>query len=97
MKTQLTEQALNALTPKITPPVSCSIERTNKRPVPDSDTTPTASPRKLTTVVEKGTVNKGFEEEEIESLEGENRVRRSDRIITAKMVEKLGGIEYFYQ
>ena len=41
-------------------------------------------------------VDLGIERGEgMEYLEGEQRVRRSDRLRTAKRVKKLGGIEYF--
>ena len=60
-KTKPPDAPSDAQTPKITPPVSCSTERVNKRAVPVGDTNPPALPRKLSTVADRGMVDLGIE------------------------------------
>ena len=56
-KAKTTDTLSNVQTPIITSPVRCSTERANRGTASDENTTPTGSPRKLTTVMEKGIVD----------------------------------------
>ena len=85
-------------TPEILPPVSCSTELAQHRTNKDPDQTPTGSPQKGgSNSVNKGVVEFNIEvgENKPKIVEGEKRIRRSNRIKNAKRVNKMGGIEYF--
>ena len=79
-------------TPAIPPPVGCRTELAHRRTTKNAGQTPTGSPQK-----DSNSVNKGVVEFKIEgakttkNIEGEKGVRRSNRIKTAKRVEKMGG------
>ena len=77
-------------TPSIPPPVSCSTELAHRRTTEDADQTPTGSRQKVSNPVNKG-VELNIEVGE-KTIEGEKGIRRSNRIKTAKRVEKMGGI-----
>ena len=76
-------------TPAIPPPVGCSTEPTHRRTTKDADQTPTGSPQKDSTSVNKDVVEFNIDGgETTKNIEGEKGVRRSNRIRTAKRVEK---------
>ena len=77
--------------PMPTSTVGCSTECTVHRPVHDNIATP-SGPKKR-----KGIINLGVDRKEKKSFVKIEKliVRRSDRIKTARRVEKLGGMEYF--
>ena len=83
-------------TPAISSPIGCSTERVPKRPTAGRDGTPTGSPNKTNSPAKRGFVDFGLERGgNIENIEGDGGIRRSNRIKTAKRVVKMGSIEYF--
>ena len=83
-------------TPAISSPIGCSTERVPKRKTAGRDDTPTGSPNKTNSPAKRGLVDFGLERGgNIENIEGDGGIRRSNRIKTAKRVVKMGGIEYF--
>ena len=92
-----TEETRDNETPAISPPVDCSTKKT-KRTAEDFDNTPTGSPQKIHMSPNRGVVELNLDGgggENTENKVGEKRIRRSDRIKSAKRVVKMGGIEYF--
>ena len=81
-----------ANTPMPTSPIECSTERTMRRGVRDSTGTPSGPTKR------KGDKNLGVDGKEKKNFMKfeEPIIRRSDRIKTAKRVEKIGRREYFY-
>ena len=90
-KAPVTSKELSPITntPMPLSAVGCSTERTTRKIVRDY----TASPSRPTK--RKGNIYLGRKEEKNFVKFEETIIRRSDRIKTAKRVEKLGGIEYF--